>query len=38
MPASLVRRRHHRFYNGMSLLIVAIVFAGFYRSWAPSPI
>ena len=32
MPAPLVRRRY-RFYNGMSLLIAAIVFAGFYRTF-----
>ena len=37
MPAPLVRRRHHRFYNGMSLLIAAIVFAGFYRTFYLSP-
>ena len=37
MPAPLVRRRHHRFYNGMSLLIAAIVFAGFSRTFYLSP-
>ena len=37
MSAPLVRRRHHRFYNGMSLLIAAIVFAGFYRTFYLSP-
>jgi len=37
MPAPLVRRRRFRFYNGMSLLIAAIVFAGFYRTFYLSP-
>ena len=37
MPAPLVRRRHHWFYNGMSVLIAAIVFAGFYRTFYLSP-
>jgi len=37
MSAPLVRRRDHRFYNGMSLLIAAIVFAGFYRTFYLSP-
>ncbi|HEX3273900.1 MAG TPA: hypothetical protein VHR43_03520, partial [Gemmatimonadales bacterium] len=37
LPAPLVRRRHHRFYSGMSLLIAAIVFAGFYRTFYLSP-
>jgi hypothetical protein len=37
MPAPLVRRRHLRFYNGMSLLFAAIVFAGFYRTFYLSP-
>jgi hypothetical protein len=37
MPAPLVRRRHHLFYSGMSLLIAAIVFAGFYRTFYLSP-
>jgi hypothetical protein len=37
MPAPLMRRRHHRFYIGMSLLIAAIVFAGFYRTFYLAP-
>jgi hypothetical protein len=37
MPGPLVRRRHPRFYNGMSLLIAAIVFAGFSRTFYLSP-
>lgn len=37
LPAPLVRRRRHRFYVGMSLLMAAIVFAGFYRTFYLSP-
>jgi hypothetical protein len=37
IPAPVVRRRHFRFYNGMSLVIAALVFAGFSRTFYLSP-
>src|SRR4051794_39857328 len=37
IPAPLVRRRDRRFYSGMALVITAIVFAGFYRTFYLSP-
>jgi hypothetical protein len=37
IPAPLASRRDRRFYTGMSLLIAAIVFAGFSRTFYLSP-